>query len=740
MTVVHCAFLAWSMGFVSDKILLPVLPQDCESVSDGIFCNTTSLIIQGLEVEILHSLVGNYSLIEKIDASDYRHSLTISSSLLSNFFGLRYLRLHHCNIVTIETGAFRNLSELRTLEISGNSLLRYNSISDGLQFLNSPLLYMLNISGNHNAEDLEFAHIQYEMFEYLSNTSLTVLDISWARLSYILAPFYLLSHLEVLNMTGTFLTGHAGCLSSIVTLENLTTIALDHWPKFTRGYDSIFPWDEPEDLYEMKAGRCQPVNFISERGCFYKIPNKLRTILLRFVDQDAFFMNTSYDICVEENNIMNYLLTRSKFSRQLGVFYGYHRLKLFDISFPDTLFTGSLIKANLFHDMPSLMTVRIPGTGLNALSLEHIENLFVNNKDLTNLDISFNKLTVIPFDMFVGNKFIETLNASNNQLREFNLNLSNCNQIRTVDLTNNRLKEIDVVVTRHILSINGSVKIYLGGNVLNCECHLLDFFLGENIWFDYKECIFEGEWRSLHDITPKLMEEICSKKTNLTLIIIGVTSGIAVIVIIFVVTVWKLRKRNSNSTSNQQGMEERPPISVVIPISNVKVNARKPKFVVFLAYSSLDSDFVVDKIYLKLNEKLKFILPHRNPEQLIILYDKHFLAGIDIDEICRLAILESHVTVAVVTENFLNSPWCNLEVKMAMSSKVPLLPLFVSKFNSERLTGFLRVIYDEKVRLVWPDTTNLDHDEALEVENDTLDVLCSHIIAYVKQNSYQEDE
>ncbi|XP_045212307.2 toll-like receptor 4 [Mercenaria mercenaria] len=712
---------------------------NCTCDVHGFKCYSNTLKLVSGDLSFLRHLYGDHDTIENLETAGNEDAFTISSSIFLPFINLKTLRIHNCNIVDIEPGAFRSLHRLEVLEISGNSNLTLDSVTKGLILLNSPNLQMFNISGNHNAENLPGAFIRKPMFERLSNTSLKSLDVSWTRLTTLLAPFDLLPHLETLNISGTLLLGSLSCLSTLASLSNLSYIAIDHWPFFPRGYDSIRLSEEPHGLFKRNSnGICTQRKYLSDRGCLM-IGERCRTLQMRFIDLDSFFLDLSKGFCMEKNNMLNHVASNSRISKQLGLILGLDKLKLFDMSNPEVLFRGPLIKPNMFYAMPSLEVLRLAGFHLNRLSNEHIRKLVSRNYNLTELDISYNELTKLPKKMFIENIFLEYLNISWNKLTVFETDLSSCVHLLSVDLQQNLLIVIDVIIVQHFTSLGRNIEINLNGNELECNCNLLTFTKDVNVTITPFRCSYKGESKLItKDVSETFFQNVCDaqEQINSMIILLGATLGVLGTALIIIAAVIIYRRRKSSIL--RKSVQENMPVVINLTDSNrlEESPSRNPKFVVFLAYCSKDAEFVLKKIYEKLNLKLLQLLKDtayvNDPDHLIIIYDKHFLAGIDIDEICRVAITESHVTVAVVTDNFLESSWCNLEVKMAISSKVPLLPLFITKCDPKKLTGFLRVVYEEKVRLLWPDTSLLDETLAEAEENKLLDTLCSHIITYVK--------
>jgi len=162
---------------------------------------------------------------------------------------------------------------------------------------------------------------------------------------------------------------------------------------------------------------------------------------------------------------------------------------------------------------------------------------------------------------------------------------------------------------------------------------------------------------------------------------------------------------------------------------------REPVFIVFLAYCSNDSEFVLQSLYPKLEEKLRALLKKHDANKLVIINDKHFLPGMPISDIICKAIEQSYVTVAVISDQFVDSVWCDFEVKTAYTTKVPIIPLYISKVDRTKLGGIFKLLYDTQVRLIWPNELPLSKKEQSIAENKVLDTLCANIQVYVEMIS-----
>ena len=165
-------------------------------------------------------------------------------------------------------------------------------------------------------------------------------------------------------------------------------------------------------------------------------------------------------------------------------------------------------------------------------------------------------------------------------------------------------------------------------------------------------------------------------------------------------------------------------------------NDRKPCFAAFLAYSHMDRDVVIDKIYYPLQRMLHELLPNWDEEYLTVLYDKHFLPGQCTMEVCRAAVFNSHVTVPIISDAFSRSTWCHHEIELAIEARAPIVPVYIPGFHTDRFPAVVKYVYEHKVRVIWPDTNNSEtlSEEELSVVRD----IAFSIATYVKHTQDKE--
>ena len=70
---------------------------------------------------------------------------------------------------------------------------------------------------------------------------------------------------------------------------------------------------------------------------------------------------------------------------------------------------------------------------------------------------------------------------------------------------------------------------------------------------------------------------------------------------------------------------------------------------------------------------------------------------------CRDAVHESYVTVAIVSDNFIDSSWCKYELEKAVEANVPIIPIYIAGRNANMLNGILKDVLERSEPTIWPE-------------------------------------
>ena len=587
------------------------------------------------------AILGNITLISdtvnvfSIDIQANEHQFNISYNFLSNFPTLTTIRLHNCSISYVERRAFSDHINLTDIDISGNDYLRLEAVVDSLEGLDSPNLERLNLSGIHNAENMPTVSLSETFFERLSTTKLEVLDISWIRITLITGSFIHLDHLKVVNLTGTTVLGEVDCMTTLLTLNQIETVVCNLWPRLPRGYEGIIKLPEPGYRYR-RSSHCDPKPLFNFTTQCWSMITSAKTLSLRHVDLDSFYIDFTQDtFCLEDNELLNFMLSGSRVSRQIGRFRGFNKLKYFDISELVSAFQGPTIRPDTFNDMPELEVLLIRGCRLYEFTSYELSRIVSENRFLKVIDMSNNRLTSLPLDMFATNENLEVVNISGNSITEFGVEFGSATNLSMLDLRSNKLKTITDAVFDDVRNIsrNRTLTLYLQDNALQCSCDLVNLVpIVSNQ--SVIECEINGKVYLIGNYSetdlPSELYELCNPKTTgLSIVsLFGIAFGSVFFVSIILIIIFCISRRSGHKRNNLT--------LITLPIANQR-RLQDPKFTVFLAYCYKDYEFAVEKLYPALNQRLKVLLK-RKDDNLIIVNDTHFLPGINIDVLIANAI------------------------------------------------------------------------------------------------------
>lgn len=701
----------------------------------------------------------SWSAIKYLEIFGSRNNLTLRGSLTRALTNLEILRIRNSNLSAIEMSAFSYMSQIVEIDLSNNSFLDIKEIENGLHNFNSTDLKIFNISGIHNAENMRHFTLSRDLFFPLS--AIEVLDISWTRAFSLSASFGLMPNLISLNISGTFIIGPSSCFSTLLKLNNLEVIAIDHWPTLARNGE-VPALSYNHYIVRREPVSCSPVSYIeNSTGCMI-IPSKIKHIYMRYVQSSSFFLNVEKGFCVTNNSIELFSVQQMKISEPVNAMYGFHKLKLLDMSY-----LGIYVRTNILEDMPDLEIYLSPGNKLDQIETDpNFGELFKNNKKLKRVDLSENDLSFIPLEMFANNPFLESVNLARNLLVYFKLNLSSNFNIKTINLNHNNLKTIDAMIRQHLDVVakrkESSVELFLAKNDWVCNCDSIKFITWMQITkvnINRTSLVCKDSYsviRQIAELDLEQLQKTCFPENSnaVVYITIGIVSTVAVAAMV-VGALWVYyRRKCCFKDNNRQDIRVVVNVADNVSLKNVTLeevrpsdladtfvllargltfkNNRRPRYSVFLAYCHDDRDFVIRKLYSALENCLREYLPDKNKETLTLLYDKNFLPGEDISDICKAAVYESYVTVAVVSNNFLRSSWCSYEMQTAVEAEIPIIPLYLNICQEEQLRGILKFIYDRKVRLLWPQNTS--HTEDLsEEELELIRSLATSVTAYVRK-------
>ena len=659
--------------------------------------------------------------------------------------------------MSIDQSAFANMSSLKHLDLSDNRFLTANHVQQALKGYTHKTLETLILRdilmSDKNIPTLVTNELKGS-FSSLRHLDLGGTGVNWMTNTN--ATPEILPKLVTLDLTGTRFYQSQHCIN-LLLFKKLEVLRFDNWPLSS----------ESNVLFR----NCTLMP--SQNGC-YQLPPNLKELRLENFNAKHLRLDLGKDVCISSK--LEFLsVPRLRVDGSISALTGLDNLKTLDISFIENPFS-----TRFFRDMASLETLNVSSDSLHKIeNNEGFEGLFEENINLKWTDLHQNGLQEIPFNFFAKNSLLEDIDLSWNRLQHFRINLTTCWHLKTISLTYNSIKLIDQSVLTHLENIHKynsdpnkdriAVSIYGNGMTCNCEnAEFLTWIQNTNMLVEKEKLICDADLGKAKieqvDVTTLLQncpkEELSStaKNNNIPLILGGCFgSAVFVVALITVLLLLKRRKQlrdveqindvslNERIFSNEDepGVDEYEMHAISPVPDNVfyiglneslfKTDERQPRFAAFLAYSHEDRDFVIDKLYYPLQKRLRESFPDWNEELLTVLYDKNFLPGQCTKDVCRAAVYSSYVTVAIVSDAFSRSTWCHYEIETAIEARVPIVPVYLSGVDADRFPAVMKYIYENNVRIFWPDTKKSEKlsNEEISVVRD----LAFSVSTYVKQQT-----
>ncbi|XP_053384087.1 toll-like receptor 8 [Mercenaria mercenaria] len=338
--------------------------------------------------------------------------------------------------------------------------------------------------------------------------------------------------------------------------------------------------------------------------------------------------------------------------------------------------------------------------------------LISSYQNLKNVILSSNKLSEIPTEMFHENMYLEQIDLSSNVLTKISFNLGHVLNLKTINLRNNRISVLDQTSLTNIQILNapsskssqsfGILKI--NDNPILCsECKTLPFIKwlastslversGNNIFCkNHKGTRIHAD----QNAAEQLQEE-CDKPERIKNVIIlsSVIPIAATILIVISICTW-LRYRRYRLRRGK--IEEK--------IKLIQRNQLDTRFVVFLSYSSEDTDFLNEYVYnplkIRLQEKLQ------TERDIICLGDRHFQLGKPINDEMVQTLQQSAVVLLLFSRNFCSSEFCRMEFDHALFMKKPFIVMVKGEIDINDMVPSMQEVFRRNTRLLWERDGNI---------------------------------
>ncbi|KAL3842883.1 hypothetical protein ACJMK2_020858 [Sinanodonta woodiana] len=604
-----------------------------------------------------------------------------------NVRNLTHLQISFRCLFNLSPYAFSQLTNLRTLDLSGNLNLSFYEVANALnitEFItNLEELNLQYLSSLRKQEELNATS-----FPLFQRFSIKRLDLSHSNVRHVesIALSLLGPSLEELRMIEVDLTfvfrsdklfvqamyPHL----QICDISNSTTdLDISKSVRDTVSYyDCVFP------LFQASVLRMNYINsetVITQENVTYKSVNCNRDIKVRF-----------------ELKYNKFRVLDIKFDPKMPM---YREVDLSNNGL-------EYLSLNLTSHFTILNWVSLSQNNLSAMD-NHTEfvDLFAHNLELEYIDLSFNTLYRLPRDFFLNNKKLKTIIISNNLLTSELFRIEHLNKLECFDISNNNILFVDYMFLRTFENMrfetvlnNSHIRqfaIKLTGNIFKCECDTKSFIqwiLTTRVKLVHREsymCEMHKNVTKINDNTLRDIEQNCDT-TNIILLVTEISvfsAGILLILSIILICMYRrsLKLRHIKFLIQKYRKEDPP-----------------NKHLVFLSFCNSDRDFVYRYIIDELKNTLSTRL-NASKDDIVCIGDIHFEPGRYIlDEIIRCT--ESCcVVLLVVSEAFCKSDYCDFEAICAQLEKKPIILMFLEDVDPKCMSKMMYKHFQRYTRVRW---------------------------------------
>ena len=398
----------------------------------------------------------------------------------SNITTLAFRSIKH--LQNVETGAFSNLPNLRSLILACNRKLSFRATVASLAATSNTSVETVVLDGAVADTPSVFNESHF-------------CSSFWSRVQRL--------SVKCSHLVG-FAFNHTGCLSNIRQFSveyNSPTSMSPMFPDYTRIFPNMHTlvlshktlrFNDFDDAY------CYKGNFLFDPDDYFPVrPPVLLTPKTRYaakpcgefhlsflVPPSVEFLylddnrietprETSGNLCYGNMRFLNY--TRNKFTKQLCTdcrVVGLNRVEIIDLSF------GALesVTAEFFRNFTSLRFLNVSHNALGVSGTD-LGGTFTHFHQLEAIDLSHNSLRRIHYTVFKSCKRLRELILAGNDLHEININLTHLPALEFLDLSGNQLlplndafmDQLDRQYRRRPFELN----IHM--NIFSCTCQSAPF-------------------------------------------------------------------------------------------------------------------------------------------------------------------------------------------------------------------------------------------------------------------------
>ena len=359
----------------------------------------------------------------------------------------------------------------------------------------------------------------------------------------------------------------------------------------------------------------------------------------------------------------------------------------------------SYIQTDLLYPFRNLSYLDISRNKLGEIISNgtYVKLFFDTFENIKTLILSNNNISCIPLTSFQNNN-LNILDLSYNKLESLNFGIDSIISLKYLDLRFNGIVVLDfrrceALKNLHFSTLNSStgpgennVSLRLKGNPFSCSCDnmcLLNFIVYHDL-NETNSCSIGDKTEIVNFKNLIRLKYECKKG-----IVTAVFSAFAVVtmfliyMIIFVVR--KERTRAKLQKLKKSGID-------------TFASGRK-KYAVFLSFAGDDDEFVMTRVYPRLEAELKQML--NTESDCVVTGATHFRPGYAIQGEINRCIEDSSVVIFFLTETFIKKSWCRTEVHRAFCDEKPIVLMILGKLKTQYMPKVMRKYYETFTRVHW---------------------------------------
>ncbi len=583
---------------------------------------------------------------------------------------LKVLDLRHNKALVLEQGLVKYLPHLEVFRVGAQDLMVYNEVAGSLI-----CAFSMNMMHEHLREYVLDFPKRASGIEHKSNLRDITFDTGSDQRNA------LLRCVQRLNITNTL------CDLVKCTCDNITYFQIPCIP-FTKGIflKDMIKFENPD----RPIGICIPP------------PPQLRAFV--FLNFPSPTIPHNMTLCLNPLNRPNHVsyidISDSDLNFQTGPWFGISGLKkvhYFNLQGNKIDFSD---KIEMFVDMPELEVLLLGRNNLSRIAYTEFD--FLRLSSLRVLDLENCDIEHMPHNSLSLLRGLEVLNVSMNHIAEFDVDVSSIKHLSLLNLSGNQISTLGKNMRGQLQKL-GPVVLDLSRNPLRCFCEDIEFVQ----WLQSSPSQFARmevttcSHPTLSPVSPWKVDVAALRRycIHSDAIISATVSGLGVaLAATAILLVYKRRWRIRywlyavKESWKQRRQEERSPLLAEHYIYDA-----------FVAYSSHGEER--SWVHTTLREKLE-----KEHGVKLCMYHRDFKVGRDLAETIVEGINSSNKTLLILSPNFLNSGWCEFEVRMAnekvISERRDSVVIVIFKRLDQagtRVPRNLARLIEKKIYIEWTD-------------------------------------